>query len=363
MGDASNYHASLAGALVRSGHDVTVASHGSYWMNTARDIDLSRKRGKLGGALLWLKLNTILSSRLKGYDVVQLCGPNFVDLRPERLRVFFDRLKHDNGMVCMTALGTDSKFVKTCLAAGTLLKYSEYNVNGSPTPFTHKADIGAWLAPVLADYADYVYENVDGVVTALYEYHAVCSRFVSASRLAYGGIPIDIRQLQYQPMQKWPDGKVHFQLAYHKGREAEKGIDILMPLIERVVAAHPDKAALDIVHNVPYNQFLKRLTQTHIVVDQLYSYTPATTALLAMAMGRVAITGGEQEYYDFIGETARPILNPDPRDLSGFEAMLHHVIEHPEVLVGLSAEGRALVERDNDADIVAGRFIKFWESR
>lgn len=363
MGDASNYHASLAGALARAGHDVTVASHGSYWMNTSRDIDLSRHRGKLGGALLWLKLNTILPSRLKGYDVVQLCGPNFVELRPERLRVIFDKLKRDNGMVCMTALGTDSKFVKTCLDAESPLKYSEYNVNGCPTPFTRKADIDAWLAPVLADYTDYVYENVDGVVTALYEYHAVCRRFVPASRLAYGGIPIDIRHLYYIPMQKWGDGKVHFQLAFHKGREAEKGIDILMPLIERVVSVHPGRAALDIVQNVPYNQFLKRLARTHIVVDQLYSYTPATTALLAMAMGRVVITGGEWEYYDFIGETARPILNPDPRDLSGLEAMLHHVIEHPRTLDGLSAEGRTLVERDNDAAVVAGRFIKFWESR
>ena len=313
--------------------------------------------------MLWLRLNTILASHLKGYDVVQLCGPGFVDLRPERLRKLFDRLKRDNGLVCMTALGTDSKFVEICSGADSPLKYSEYNVGGRPTPYAPKADIEAWLAPVPTDYTDYVYDRVDGVVTALYEYHAVCSRFVQPSRLAYGGIPIDLHQMKYAPMLWWPDGKVHFMLASHKGREELKGMDILRPLIERVAAAHPARAAIDIVQNMPYRQFLNTLRNTHIVVDQLYSYTPATTALLAMAMGRVAITGGENEYYEFIGETARPILNPDPRDLSRFEAELHHVVEHPDVLAELSAASRRLVERDNDADIVADRFIKFWESR
>ncbi len=43
LGDASNYHATLAHALRLEGHDVTLASSGSGWMRTHRDIDISRK--------------------------------------------------------------------------------------------------------------------------------------------------------------------------------------------------------------------------------------------------------------------------------------------------------------------------------
>ncbi len=60
LGDASNYHATLAHALRLEGHDVTLASSGSGWMRTHRDIDISRKNGKLGGAILWARLNTVL---------------------------------------------------------------------------------------------------------------------------------------------------------------------------------------------------------------------------------------------------------------------------------------------------------------
>ena len=48
VGDASNLHNCLARQLRTMGHDAVVASNGSHWMNTGRDIDLTRRPGKLG---------------------------------------------------------------------------------------------------------------------------------------------------------------------------------------------------------------------------------------------------------------------------------------------------------------------------
>lgn len=138
MGDGSAYHANLAIALRGMGHDVTVASDGTRWMQTERDIDLSRSKGKLGGALLWMRLSGIDARRLKGYDVVQLSSPGFAPLRPKRLRVLFDRLKRDNGIVCLTALGTDSVYVRHCLfAKPPVLRYSEWKVGSERTPWSY----------------------------------------------------------------------------------------------------------------------------------------------------------------------------------------------------------------------------------
>lgn len=137
LGDASNYHHTLSIGLSRAYHDVTVASNGSTWMHTSRDIDLSRHRSKPGGALLWAKLNTILSARLKGYDVVQIHNPIFLDLRPERVKVIFDRLRRHNGAVCLTMLGTDSPFVDMCMGPESPLKYSEFSSFRYP-PHTQK---------------------------------------------------------------------------------------------------------------------------------------------------------------------------------------------------------------------------------
>ena len=77
IGDFSNYHRALSDGLRQLGHDVTVASSGTQWLNTERDVDLRRRGGKLGGALLYARLNSTLLPRLSGYDVVQICSPLF----------------------------------------------------------------------------------------------------------------------------------------------------------------------------------------------------------------------------------------------------------------------------------------------
>ncbi len=55
------------------------------------------------------------------------------------------------------------------------------------------------------------------------------------------------------------------------------------------------------------------LDEADVLVDQFYSYTPSMNSLAAMARGTVVIGGGEEEYYEFIGETElRPIINVSP---------------------------------------------------
>ena len=57
-------------------------------------------------------------------------------------------------------------------------------------------------------------------------------------------------------------------------------------------------------------QFVRLLCNSHVVLDQIYSYTPATTALMAMAYGLNTVSGGESDFYDYIGEhTLRPVIN------------------------------------------------------
>ncbi|MDE6135190.1 MAG: glycosyltransferase family 1 protein, partial [Muribaculaceae bacterium] len=162
LGDASNYHFSLACALRARGHDVTVASDGSRWMDTRRDIDLTRRPGKLGGALLWLRLNTLLARDLRGYDVVQLVAPTFLPLRPCRLLPLFRRLKRDNGAVYLTALGTDSSLVGNLLGPSPALRYSEYNTPAGPSPWSASADARCdqWLERGLREYTDEIYNGV-----------------------------------------------------------------------------------------------------------------------------------------------------------------------------------------------------------
>lgn len=361
LGDASNYHNTLAKAVAKMGHEVTIASHGSYWMNTKRDIDISRPyKGKIGGALLWLKLNTSLRNSFKGYDVVQISSPTFLDLRPHRIREIFNRLKRDNGKVFLSALSTDSYYVEMCCQSNCPLRYSEWQINSKPGPLFNKKE--EWFQPVLKDLCQYIYDNIDGVVTALYEYELSVKRILPSDMIVYGGIPIDTEAITPQHITEIPN-IINLLLGRHRDRQAEKGTDRIEQVVKAIVAKYPDRCRLDIVENLPYNEYLTRLHSSHIILDQLYSYTPATNALLAMAMGLNTLSGGEKEFYDFIGEDKlRPIINAIPDDEILFKT-LEDVVLHPETIVTRSKEGRKFVVKHNDSKLVAKRFINFWQQK
>ncbi len=364
LGDASNYHTALGKALAEMGHDVTVASSGSGWMNTSRTIDLSRPvKGKLGGMLLYANI-LYNSKKLQGYDVVQIHNPVFLELRPERVRKVFDIVKRENGAVFLTALGTDTPYVKMCLDPASPLRYNEWTVNGEETMFakTSRGVLEAWQSAPLAPHCDYIYSNIDGAVSALYEYDLAVRRVLPGDMVAYGGIPVDTRSIEPAAITEVPE-KVKFFLGRHNYRKIEKGTDRFETQARRVVERYPDRCSLEIVENLPYSQYLTRLRNAHVVLDQLYSYTPATNALLAMAMGLNTVSGGESDYYDFIGEKSlRPIINTVPDDDKLYETLVETAL-HPEKILQRGIDGRKFVERHNDSHVVAQRFVDFWTKR
>lgn len=364
IGDYSNYHRCVAGALRKMGHEVTVASNGSRWLQTERDIDLSRPfAGKIGGLALWLKIKK-LSSKLTGYDVVQINNPIFLDLRPNRVKTIFDFLKENNRSIFLTAMGNDTAYARMCTQPDSPLRYSEWMLNGKPSPHhIQKSHIlKAWLQPPVSDFCNYVYQNVNGVVTALYEYHLAFQQIMHADKIHYAGIPIDTEALELSVSDEIPQ-KVRFFLGMHKNRKVEKGTDRMLTAVQDVVKKHPDKCTLQIIENVPYKEYIKLMCDSHVIIDQLYSYTPATNALLGMAYGLTAVTGAEPEFYDFIEEyDNHPIINAIPDDTSLFN-IFEEIALHPELIPQRATQNRDFVLKHNDAKVVANRFLEFWNKQ
>lgn len=361
LGDYSNYHPTLGAALARMGHEVTVASDGSRWMRTERSIDLRRPLpGVVGGALLFVRLAAL--DPLRGYDVVSLISPCFVTLRPERLRYLFDRLRRRNGAVYLAAVGTDKAFMDMLTAADCPLKYSEYTLSdGSPNPATATAleEDRLWQSGAVADYCEYVYDHVDGCTTALYEYDLAMRRRMPAERVVYCGIPIDTTA--FAPCGEFAqEGRVRLFLGRDRRRMAVKGTDLLGEVARQVVADLPGECSLDIVENVPFVEYVERQQAADVVLDQVYSYTPATNALMAMARAKAVVSGAEPAYYDFIGEPAnRPIFNAVP-DAQALYDTIRTIVTNREATAAAAAASPDFVARHNAADVVAERCLSLW---
>ena len=138
VGDASNMHHCLAQQLRKMGHHAIVASNGSGWMNTGRDIDLRRNPGKIGAVQYVAKLLTNLH-KMRGFDIVELSNPIFLQLKPWRIRPIFDYLKKHNGKIVLSALGTDYVYYHACFD-GKTYRYSDYMIGNEPSPFYQSKD-------------------------------------------------------------------------------------------------------------------------------------------------------------------------------------------------------------------------------
>lgn len=361
LGDYSNYHACLGQALAQEGHQVTVASDGGGWMKTDKTISLSRPiPGKAGGFLLFSKM--VFDRRLFGFDVVSLISPSFVQLKAPRLRYLFDKLKRKNGSVFLGSIGTDKAVMDFLKLPDCPLRYSEFYSSPGKVYESNREELAKnslWQQGSIGDFCEYVYDNVDGVTTALYEYHLAMQRIIPEEKLEYVGIPVN-PQLKRS---KSKDDTVHIFLGRHSKRKKIKGTDRLEIAANRVVKEFPDKCELTIVEDEPYKVYIENLRKADIILDQLYSYTPATNALLAMSSGQTVVSGAEPEFYDFIGEKdLRPIINVVPDDELIYQSIRDAVI-NDGIRLQASVQGPKFIEKHNEAGVVAKRHLDFWTSK
>ncbi len=364
VGDASNLHNCLAVQLRRMGHDAVVASSGSTWMDTHRDINLLRHPGKTGAVRYVLDILRTLPS-MRGYDVVQLAGQIFLDLKPGKVARVLDYLKRNNGKIVLSALGTDRVYYDACLDGHTY-RYSDYRLGNEPSPYVNSAEYKAqeqdnWGKPLMKAHSDHVIQSVDGVTACLWEYYVAYAP-IMGDRVAYTGIPIDVDSLTPRILDEVPQ-KVRFFIGIQTDRTVVKGTDRMLQALERVCAMRPDECEMVVARSVPYAKYVEMMRSSHVLLDQLYSYTPATNALLAMAQGLVAVSGAEPEYYNLIDEhELQPVVNVDPMVEGDIETKLNYIIDNKQRLPEWSRESRTFVRRHNDVAIVAQRHLDFWNT-
>lgn len=359
-GDYSNLHGCLAGELSRRGHEVTVISDRGKYLESRTDIPLIRKPGILGGFSYLYRLLSILPE-LKGYDVVQLINTNFFDLRPGKIKYFYDRLRDQNGSTFLTLASDDYYFVKAC-ADAKIFRFSEFKTGKEFTEFgkTKPERYYGWLSQANRKLADHIYENINGAMAVLPEYD-MAARPVIGEKTVFTNLPVDLSYLPYSPLEI--EDRLKLFIGIRGGMEIQKGTKNLLAIARELEREMPGKVTVDDVRNLPLKEYLERMKGSHMVLDQFYAYSPATNALQAMALGKVAASGAQPEFYEYLGKDyGYPVFSLSPLEPDTKER-LAAIIENPDPLTEMSRNGRKLVEENNDVKIVADRFLAHWEEK
>ena len=358
VGDASNFHWTLAQGLRQIGHEVTVISNGGGWMNTNCDIAIRRKSYGPVDSMMYLAKIMSLMPTWRDYDVVQIAGHGFFKLRPEKNLAIFRQLRRQNRSIFMQALATDHYYVKACFD-GKTYRYSDYFVGDKPLKIpNYNVEREAYLEGANRDANIAMAQECDGIAACLWEYYVAYAPEY-AHKLTYIPIPINLDE---NPVRNIPEtiDCLRFFIGIQHDRSILKGTDIMYEVLQQLQRDYKNECSVTAVESLPYQEYNRAMYNSDVLVDQLYSYTPATNALLAMAKGIVAVSGAEPEYYDFIDEhSLQPIVNVVP-DRDAIYSTLESLVLHRDRIPQQCRDSHLFVERHHDYRHIAQQYINFW---
>ena len=360
IGDYSNLHACLAEELKKRGHDVTLVSDGGAYMKTESDIELQRKPGLLGSFQYVYKILSYLPS-WTGYDVVQLINPSTFFLKSNKLRIIYDILKKNNKSVFLTLCGDDHFFVKDCVETD-LFRFSEYRIGHEPTLYVKEMPLErtVYLQPQFADYTSHLYSTIDGAMSTLPEYDMSARLHMNPDKISFTNLPIQLDSLQYSKLDL--RGPIKILVGMKGNKETQKGTAKMLEICKSIESELPEVCEVRAVKNLSLSDYLEEVRNSHIVIDQLYSYSPGMNALQTMALGRITASGGQPEFYEYIGESNHPIFCLSPlEDDASIKSRLKNLILDKDMLQKMSEDGRKFVEKYNDVRKIAPLFEQHWK--
>lgn len=359
LGEYSNLHYTLAQALRQLGHEVRQVSDGDDWKRYPQDVRLMRKSTSKFDTIRYLLQLCREMRRWRGYDVVQLINPvHFIDLKAQRGIRIYNYLRRHNAKVFLGAFGDDYYYIHDSYVNRRLRYCDFYTPTHEVCHDWNRSNIAGWLENRhMVHSCQHIAQTCDGIIAALYEYYEAYRPLFPAKTTF---IPLPVVLPRLEPSFSAFHDRIRVFIGIQAKRSALKGTDILFKVARELEQQYPDRMQLITAQNLPYEQYMKLMSTCDVLLDQIYSYTPAMNALQAMANGIVAVSGGEEEQYELLGETElRPIINIQPEE-DDIRAKLTELILHPERLPELKRQSREYIRRHHEASKVARLYVEAW---
>ncbi len=358
LGEYSSLHNNLAYGLRQLGCEVCLVSGGDYWKDLDSDIKIRRKGYDFFSSLIYILQILLNLPRFRGYDVVQIINPCFFDIKVEKCWWIYKYLRRHNKKVFLGGFGVDHFWVKACLNDKTF-RYSDFFVNGVARDNEYnRNEIADWIGSAKEDINKLMADDCNGIITGLYEYWAAYRPYYS-HKMTYIPMPIREDLIAYKGIEG-PIDKLRFFLGVQKERSQVKGTDVVEPILNKVVEKHSHLCEVERVESVPYEQYKEMLGHSHVLIDQIYSYTPAMNALLGMAKGLVVVSGGEPEHYALHMESENfPIVNVLPNEEDIFETLERLVLKKKKI-PALSQQCIDYIRKYHKSKDVSLKYLDFW---
>lgn len=353
FGEFSGFMNCLKDGLLQLGHEVFLASNGDSYKNYSSDFrwdaNKNHKYGKLTqifevGNIWWHK------SLLKGFDIVLLIDPHNVSKWRILNAPIYKYLIRNNGKVYLSGSGDTYHIFNYWYKSETKYHsyYEGYLLDAPQSAFvTNKYNLKEW--------EEELFSLIDGYIPIWYEYAEPYRNYPRLKRTIR--IPINVDKFEYRP-NLISNGKIVF---YHGVSRACKGTRYIKPAFERMQKEYGDVAEFVCNERLPFDEYMKVMRRTNVIVDDANSFSIAMNGLFALAQGRLVMGGAEPIANNELGiEGVNPVFNINP-DVDQICEVIKNIIDQKDNVEALGLKGRKFVELYHDYKDVARQYVELWE--
>ncbi|MBE5991550.1 MAG: glycosyltransferase [Paenibacillaceae bacterium] len=350
LGEFSALHKYLKNGLQELGNiEVELAANGDGWkkINGADiylpDSNQNRVRGKFN---LYCE-NIKIASKFKGYDVVQLIQPLLFPMPINNMIINY--IKNNNKCLSLVSAGGDQAIVKAYLEG----KF-EYYMWDYYKAYLDKYDSNKLRGRLNIMSSNNTEQKADVIIPILYEYSVGYSTNRLSNVIPFG---INLKEIKYMP-NIVKNGKIVF---FHGlNNEEKKGTIFIRKALNRLAEKYPNEVEIIIDGHMPFEKYLEVMKRANVVIDQCCSYGYGINAGIAMAEGKVVMSGARNETLYAIGRKTSPIIHIKP-DVNFIYTQLEKLMHEKNMFESKGYYSRKYVEDVHDHIKVAENYLKTWK--
>ena len=353
LGEFSGFHSTLKSGVTDLGYDITLASTGDAWKKFDRDISiLPDFKYKSIEKFFRYFLPCINLKQLYGYDIVQFVNPAILSVINPFNAVMGRQIAKYSGKTFLSACGDDFFYLEGLkkLRYGPLEDAKRIDYKG------HKMPVEYWWTQA---WNIELASMVNGIIPVMFDYAEAYRNHPNLNVRSTIPLPVNLQQLKYIGCSTNKTKKI--RIFHGLNREGFKGTRYVREAFSILEKRYSDCAEFIIEGHIPYNSYISYLSEFDIVVDQVNSYSCGMNGIIAMALGKVVVGGGEPESIIEFGETKSPIINITP-NVSDIVEKISSLIESREKIESLGNESRSFAEKHHDHIKISKKYITEWLS-
>ena len=347
VGEYSGFFTNLRSGLEKKGHTVTLLSDGDGFKKIGgSNGNISLPNGKniiskIYGLCIYPFFNRFLK---KKYDATIII--NFDVFHPRIIKKMMKKLRKKTPALLLTSCGYDYALLEAFNN-----KQFEYYMFDENVDKVERFNSKSWKVFLKDDGEKKVIDKyIDLVIPTAYEYGVGYSDKKSDIIL----LPVDLEKITYQ------ENIVKDKIVFFHGlnRETEKGTKYIVEALKKLEENYPDDVEVIVDGKMPYDKYLEVMSKTNVVVDQCKSYWYGMNAIIAMAQGKVVLSGARKESLAAIGLTNKdcPIVPIGP-NVEEIYKQLEMVVKNKNSIATMGKNSRAYVERYHDNLKIAQKYV------